>query len=246
MKKLINILTLLLVLTMVCSIFTACDIGNPSKDQNNEPAEDSQGNEQTPEENEAEKHNLTVLSTMGDENGIVLTVNGEALKDGDSVEIAEGSQATVSIQLPALGYTLFGWANFDTLDFEKDINEQLLSTSATYTFTMGENDFSLVALVQDHKAEVRLITTNGNEDDFIFSIDGVKGGDDHTKTVIIGAEVTVSIDLINDDYKFLGWVNYETFDFSKIEELILSTETTYTFTMGEEDITLLALVSEKE
>ena len=241
MKKLIKLTALCLVLITVCAVFTACDIDsllNGFKDGTSDGS-------QEPDGNVGEKHKLTVVSTMGDESGIVLTVNGENINDGDSLEIAEGYQVTVSIQLPALGYTLLGWANSDTLDFEKDINWQLLSTSDAYTFTMGETDCNLVALVQDHKAEVKLITTNGNEGDFVFAIDGVTGGDDLTKTVIIGAEVTVSIELINDGYKFVGWVNYETLDFSIIEELILSTETTYTFTMGEEDITLLAMVAEK-
>ena len=242
MKKFIKLMALCLVLSTVCAIFTACDI----EDLLNGFTGDTSDGSAEPDGNVGEKHKLTVVSTMGDEEGIVLSVNGENINDGDSLEIAEGSQVTVSIQLPALGYTLLGWANSDTLDFEKDINEQLLSTSDAYTFTMGETDCNLVALVQDHKAEVRLITTNGGEDDFIFAIDGVTGGDDHTKTVIIGAEVTVSIEFKNDDYKFIGWADYDTLDFSKIEEQILSTETTYTFTMGDSDITLIALVAEKE
>ena len=141
------------------------------------------------------------------------TLNGSAGSGGSYTsysdkKISDGTSVTLTATTNT-GYNWLGWYEGETL----------VSASATYTFTMGKVNRTLVA-----KWDYYTVTTT-NSDTAMGSITSYTN-----KKISAGEEVTLTA-TPKTGYSFVGW--YE-------GDALVSESTTYTFTMGKVNRTFVA------
>ncbi len=116
------------------------------------------------------------------------------------------------VATPDDGYTFEGWYDGDTL----------LSTEASYTYTMPNEDKSIVAKFVGYTLEVSSDTENVN---YTASASIVRAGE----------SAYVEYDTLGEDYSFVGWY---------LGDTLVSTDAKYTFTMPHENV-VLSLVTKR-
>ena len=151
--------------------------------------------------------------------------SGYLLEDGQRVDFANGKlvEKGTKITLTAVAgseYNFVGWFYFDS-----DQSEKLISTDATYTFTVNEERYVYAKFVEKemhlfnaYSTEAGYITENGQEVDF-----------GNGRRVEKGTQITLTAHVKVEGYRFVGW--YTSTDQS---ETLISTDATYTFIVKED------------
>ena len=157
--------------------------------------------------------------------------SGYLLEDGQRVDFANGKlvEKGTKITLTAVAnseYNFVGWFYFDS-----DQSEKLISTDATYTFTVNEERYVYAKFVEKemhlfnaYPTEAGYITENGQEVDF-----------GNGRRVEKGTKITLTAHVKVEGYRFVGW--YTSTDQN---ETLISTDETYTFIVNE-DMSFLSL-----
>ena len=150
--------------------------------------------------------------------------SGYLLEDGQRVEFANGKlvEKGTKITLTAVAgseYNFVGWFYFDS-----DQSEKLISTDATYTFTVNEERYVYAKFVEKemhlfnaYSTEAGYITENGQEVDF-----------GNGRRVEKGTQITLTAHVKVEGYRFVGWYNS-----TDQNETLISTDETYTFIVNE-------------
>ena len=150
--------------------------------------------------------------------------SGYLLEDGQRVDFANGKlvEKGTKITLTAVAnseYNFVGWFYFDS-----DQSEKLISTDATYTFTVNEERYVYAKFVEKemhlfnaYSTEAGYITENGQEVDF-----------GNGRRVEKGTKITLTAHVKVEGYRFVGW--YTSTDQN---ETLISTDETYTFIVNE-------------
>lgn len=150
--------------------------------------------------------------------------SGYLLEDGQRVDLANGKlvEKGTEITLTAVAgseYNFVGWFYFDS-----DQSEKLISTDATYTFTVNEERYVYAKFVEKemhlfnaYSTEAGYITENGQEVDF-----------GNGRRVEKGTQITLTAHVKVEGYRFVGW--YTSTDQN---ETLISTDETYTFIVNE-------------
>ena len=150
--------------------------------------------------------------------------SGYLLEDGQRVDFANGKlvEKGTKITLTAVAgseYNFVGWFYFDS-----DQSEKLISTDATYTFTVNEERYVYAKFVEKemhlfnaYSTEAGYITENGQEVDF-----------GNGRRVEKGTQITLTAHVKVEGYRFVGW--YTSTDQN---ETLISTDETYTFFVNE-------------
>lgn len=150
--------------------------------------------------------------------------SGYLLEDGQRVDFANGKlvEKGTEITLTAVAgseYNFVGWFYFDS-----DQSEKLISTDATYTFTVNEERYVYAKFVEKemhlfnvYSTEAGYITENGQEVDF-----------GNGRRVEKGTQITLTAHVKVEGYRFVGWYNS-----SDQNETLISTDETYTFIVNE-------------
>ena len=150
--------------------------------------------------------------------------SGYLLEDGQRVDFANGKlvEKGTKITLTAVAgseYNFVGWFYFDS-----DQSEKLISTDATYTFTVNEERYVYAKFVEKemhlfnaYSTEAGYITENGQEVDF-----------GNGRRVEKGTQITLTAHVKVEGYRFVGW--YTSTDQN---ETLISTDETYTFIVNE-------------
>ena len=151
--------------------------------------------------------------------------SGYLLEDGQRVDFANGKlvEKGTKITLTAVAnseYNFVGWFYFDS-----DQSEKLISTDATYTFTVNEERYVYAKFVEKemhlfnaYPTEAGYITENGQEVDF-----------GNGRRVEKGTQITLTAHVKVEGYRFVGW--YTSTDQN---ETLISTDETYTFIVNED------------
>ena len=151
--------------------------------------------------------------------------SGYLLEDGQRVDFANGKlvEKGTKITLTAVAgseYNFVGWFYFDS-----DQSEKLISTDATYTFTVNEERYVYAKFVEKemhlfnaYSTEAGYITENGQEVDF-----------GNGRRVEKGTQITLTAHVKVEGYRFVGW--YTSTDQN---ETLISTDATYTFIVKED------------
>lgn len=151
--------------------------------------------------------------------------SGYLLEDGQRVDFANGKlvEKGTKITLTAVAgseYNFVGWFYFDS-----DQSEKLISTDATYTFTVNEERYVYAKFVEKemhlfnaYPTEAGYITENGQEVDF-----------GNGRRVEKGTKITLTAHVKVEGYRFVGW--YTSTDQN---ETLISTDETYTFIVNED------------
>lgn len=151
--------------------------------------------------------------------------SGYLLEDGQRVDFANGKlvEKGTEITLTAVAgseYNFVGWFYFDS-----DQSEKLISTDATYTFTVNEERYVYAKFVEKemhlfnaYPTEAGYITENGQEVDF-----------GNGRRVEKGTKITLTAHVKVEGYRFVGW--YTSTDQN---ETLISTDETYTFIVNED------------
>ncbi|MDY4052435.1 MAG: InlB B-repeat-containing protein, partial [Bacilli bacterium] len=151
--------------------------------------------------------------------------SGYLLEDGQRVDFANGKlvEKGTKITLTAVAnseYNFVGWFYFDS-----DQSEKLISTDATYTFTVNEERYVYAKFVEKemhlfnaYPTEAGYITENGQEVDF-----------GNVRRVEKGTQITLTAHVKVEGYRFVGW--YTSTDQN---ETLISTDETYTFIVNED------------
>lgn len=151
--------------------------------------------------------------------------SGYLLEDGQRVDLANGKlvEKGTKITLTAVAgseYNFVGWFYFDS-----DQSEKLISTDATYTFTVNEERYVYAKFVEKemhlfnaYPTEAGYITENGQEVDF-----------GNGRRVEKGTQITLTAHVKVEGYRFVGW--YTSTDQN---ETLISTDETYTFIVNED------------
>lgn len=151
--------------------------------------------------------------------------SGYLLEDGQRVDLANGKlvEKGTEITLTAVAgseYNFVGWFYFDS-----DQSEKLISTDATYTFTVNEERYVYAKFVEKemhlfnaYPTEAGYITENGQEVDF-----------GNGRRVEKGTKITLTAHVKVEGYRFVGW--YTSTDQN---ETLISTDETYTFIVNED------------
>lgn len=150
--------------------------------------------------------------------------SGYLLEDGQRVDFANGKlvEKGTKITLTAVAgseYNFVGWFYFDS-----DQSEKLISTDATYTFTVNEERYVYAKFVEKemhlfnaYPTEAGYITENGQEVDF-----------GNGRRVEKGTQITLTAHVKVEGYRFVGWYNS-----TDQNETLISTDETYTFIVNE-------------
>lgn len=150
--------------------------------------------------------------------------SGYLLEDGQRVDFANGKlvEKGTKITLTAVAgseYNFVGWFYFDS-----DQSEKLISTDATYTFTVNEERYVYAKFVEKemhlfnaYSTEAGYITENGQEVDF-----------GNGRRVEKGTQITLTAHVKVEGYRFVGWYNS-----TDQNETLISTDETYTFIVNE-------------
>lgn len=150
--------------------------------------------------------------------------SGYLLEDGQRVDLANGKlvEKGTKITLTAVAgseYNFVGWFYFDS-----DQSEKLISTDATYTFTVNEERYVYAKFVEKemhlfnaYSTEAGYITENGQEVDF-----------GNGRRVEKGTQITLTAHVKVEGYRFVGWYNS-----TDQNETLISTDETYTFIVNE-------------
>lgn len=150
--------------------------------------------------------------------------SGYLLEDGQRVDLANGKlvEKGTEITLTAVAgseYNFVGWFYFDS-----DQSEKLISTDATYTFTVNEERYVYAKFVEKemhlfnaYSTEAGYITENGQEVDF-----------GNGRRVEKGTQITLTAHVKVEGYRFVGWYNS-----TDQNETLISTDETYTFIVNE-------------
>ncbi len=151
--------------------------------------------------------------------------SGYLLEDGQRVDFANGKlvEKGTKITLTAVAgseYNFVGWFYFDS-----DQSEKLISTDATYTFTVNEERYVYAKFVEKemhlfnaYSTEAGYITENGQEVDF-----------GNGRRVEKGTQITLTAHVKVEGYRFVGWYNS-----TDQNETLISTDETYTFIVNED------------
>lgn len=151
--------------------------------------------------------------------------SGYLLEDGQRVDFANGKlvEKGTEITLTAVAgseYNFVGWFYFDS-----DQSEKLISTDATYTFTVNEERYVYAKFVEKemhlfnaYPTEAGYITENGQEVDF-----------GNGRRVEKGTQITLTAHVKVEGYRFVGWYNS-----TDQNETLISTDETYTFIVNED------------
>ena len=158
--------------------------------------------------------NICKITVIHDGDGTVSITEN----NGTSVDVLIGSQVEV-VATPAVGCAFTGWYLSD--------GETLVSTEAKFIFTASENT-TLIARFE--KLFNLTIRSTG------YGSVSFKDSADDSLAFLPGSEVTV-VATPNADCDFIGW-------FVGDAETPVSTDTEYTFTALEEDVTLIAKFEE--
>lgn len=150
--------------------------------------------------------------------------SGYLLEDGQRVDFANGKlvEKGTKITLTAVAgseYNFVGWFYFDS-----DQSEKLISTDATYTFTVNEERYVYAKFVEKemhlfnaYSTEAGYITENGQEVDF-----------GNGRRVEKGTQITLTAHVKVEGYRFVGWYNS-----TDQNETLISIDETYTFIVNE-------------
>ena len=149
------------------------------------------------------KPKYTIGVSVAEGNGTV-TVNGQT----GPIEITQGESVTL-IATPAEGYSFKGWK----------LNETIISTEATYTFTCAE-DATYQAVFAPIPKPKYTISASVAEGSGTVTVNGQTGPIEITQGEAVTLVATPA-----EGYSFKGW---------KLNETIVSTEATYTFTCAED------------
>ena len=149
-------------------------------------------------------------------------VNGEQYGDdfySDTLEIGE----TVTIKANPAEYCEFiGWFELDAITDNGYLIGDLISADIEYTFTASGESLNVIAMYREIPV-TRVVVESGKCG--MLVINGVET-DRYEGVHEVGEEITISIKL--DGYmNFVKWVTH-----SGNDEIVLSTETTFTFVVG--------------
>ncbi len=184
---------------------------------------------------EAEKYYMLTINNAGGSG--VISYNDEEQPNGYQAELTEGSKVTLTAS-PSEGYKFVGW-------FEPDgaavttlvLKETPVSTSATYEFTMPAAEYTVYAVFEEVTTYSFSAFIEGEGG--YFEINGENGGRDYWLEKLNSGD-TVSLKVVaNAGYDFKGW--YAATD---IPEFI-SASAEYTFTVGNEDVSVTAVFEAK-
>ena len=158
--------------------------------------------------------NICKITVIHDGDGTVSITENNVT----SVDVLIGSQVEV-VATPAVGCAFTGWYLSD--------GETLVSTEAKFIFTASENTTLIARFEKLFNLTIRSV--GGGSVSF-------KDSADDSLAFLPGSEVTV-VAIPNADCDFIGW-------FVGDAETPVSTDTEYTFTTLEEDVTLIAKFEE--
>ena len=161
-----------------------------------------------------QESNICKITVIHDGDGTVSITEN----NGTSVDVLIGSQVEV-VATPAVGCAFTGWYLSD--------GETLVSTEAKFIFTASENTTLIARFEKLFNLTIRSV--GGGSVSF-------KDSSDDALAFLPGSEVTV-VATPNADCDFIGW-------FVGDAETPVSTDTEYTFTTLEEDVTLIAKFEE--
>ena len=175
-------------------------------------------------------------ATVGSEGGMI-HYNGVAQPNGYFAELPAGSTVTLTA-VPDNGYRFEGWYVDDVVAIGA-----LISTDATYTFTVGSENMRVVARF----AGIPTYTFQalvGSDGGMIY-YDGSAQPNGYYDKVTEGSKITLTAEH-SDGFRFAGWYEPDGTDAPTLvlKQTPVSTSATYEFTMPAADYTVYAVFEE--
>ena len=176
-------------------------------------------------------------ATVGSEGGMI-HYNGVAQPNGYFAELPAGSTVTLTA-VPDNGYRFEGWYVYDVVAIGA-----LISTDATYTFTVGSENMRVVARF----AGIPTYTFQalvGSDGGMIY-YDGSAQPNGYYDKVTEGSKITLTAEH-SDGFRFAGWYEPDGTDAPTLvlKQTPVSTSATYEFTMPAADYTVYAVFEAK-
>ena len=176
-------------------------------------------------------------ATVGSEGGMI-HYNGVAQPNGYFAELPAGSTVTLTA-VPDNGYRFEGWYVDDVVAIGA-----LISTDATYTFTVGSENMRVVARF----AGIPTYTFQalvGSDGGMIY-YDGSAQPNGYYDKVTEGSKITLTAEH-SDGFRFAGWYEPDGTDAPTLvlKQTPVSTSATYEFTMPAADYTVYAVFEAK-